>query len=395
MENNGRLKVLFTGHAPVHFLCFYPLYEQLRRLPGVELFVSGGLELETDAGVEYDTEALYLPFGLPEERMMSVAEIRQREFDVFFAANTNPILPQRAGIKIQIFHGISFRNRAVRLQNMGKDFYFMTGPYMNQRFIEAGLFEEDDRRAVPIGFMKTDRLLNGGLNRSELLTRHGFDGSRPLLLYAPTGEKYNSLEIMGEEVVERLIGTGKYDLVIKPHDHPKKDIDWFGRLERFEGDHCRVAREFDIVPLLHLADLLISDASSVSNEYSLLDRPMVFLDAPKLLRKARLKKGSSLDLDTWGRKCGLVVSKAEDVEEAVETSLRNPKMHSAIRRAMAKDLFYNPGKATDAAMAWLGEHVLESPPAADLGSYVSRRVATPSEPSRVASRKERSIPRAE
>ena len=49
--------------------------------------------------------------------------------------------------------------------------------------------------------------------------------------------------------------------------------------------------ENDVTPLLFLADLLMTDASSVSSEYSLLDRPMVFLDVPKLLAKVAEKPG--------------------------------------------------------------------------------------------------------
>lgn len=42
----------------------------------------------------------------------------------------------------------------------------------------------------------------------------------------------------------------------------------------------------DILPTLFLADLLISDASSVANEYTLLDRPIVFLDVPEMIEAA-------------------------------------------------------------------------------------------------------------
>ena len=362
MKNHGNLSILFTGHAPIHFLCFRPLYERLVALAGVEVYVSGGLEKETETGVEYDAGALYEPFGVPRQRVLSVLEIPERHFDVLFTANTNAILPGSVGTNIQIFHGLSFRNRAIRPENTGRDLYFMVGPYMHRRFIEAGFLEESDERAVAIGFMKTDRLLNGGLNRSGLLARYGFDGTRPVLLYAPTGEKDNSLETMGEEVIGRLTGSGRFDLLIKPHDHPKRHIDWFARLDRFEGDHCRLVGDFDVIPPLYLADLLISDASSASNEYSLLDRPMVFLDVPKLIGRARSKNNSRVDLDTWGRKCGLVVNQAEHIEEAVEVSLQNPQWHSETRQAMAKDLFYNPGRATDAAVSWLRENLPDSGP---------------------------------
>jgi CDP-glycerol glycerophosphotransferase (TagB/SpsB family) len=190
------------------------------------------------------------------------------------------------------------------------------------------------------------------MNRQEVLRHYKLDGSRPVIGYAPTGQKYNSLETMGEEVIAKLKATNQFDILIKPHDHPRREIDWFTRLAPLEDEHTRVVRDADVMPLLFASDLLITDASSVANEYSLLDRPIVYLDVPKLLAKA-MEKSPSMDLVTWGRRAGRVVLTPDKVVEAVEESLRDPKGHAPIRRAMAQDLFYNPGGATEAAAKWL------------------------------------------
>lgn len=353
------LRILFAGYAPVHFVCFLPLYRRLAALPGVEVYVSGGLRSGEPGNYRYDTQGMYAPFGLPPQRVLAVDALRELEFDVLFAAHTKLILPKRAGRTIQIFHGISYRNRAVRPENMSCDHYFIVGPYMRRRFAAAGLLPAGDARAVPIGFMKTDPLLDGSLDRHRVLARYGFAGARPLVLYAPTGAQHNSLETIGEQVIEQLVRADRYDLLIKLHDHPKNaSIDWSARLARYEGAHCRVADEPDVIPLLHAADLLVSDASSVANEYTLLDRPIVYLDVPELIAEARARENSMLDLDTWGRRAGLVVTKPEDAEGAIAFSLQHPYTNSDVRRAMARDFFYNPGRATDAAMDWLQRHVL-------------------------------------
>jgi CDP-glycerol glycerophosphotransferase (TagB/SpsB family) len=228
---------------------------------------------------------------------------------------------------------------------------------MHRGFVEAGILQADDPRAVPIGFPKTDRLLNGELDRATLLARYGFDGSRPVILYAPTGQKKNSMETMGKEVLRTLLKADRYDILVKLHDHPKKVIDWPARLAKLDGPHFKVAPELDVIPLLFLADLLITDASSVSSEYSLLDRPMVFLDVPELLARAEMKDGARVDLNTWGRKCGPVANSPEDAAALVERSLENPHEYLEVRQAMAKDLFYHPGRATQAATDWILQHL--------------------------------------
>ena len=60
----------------------------------------------------------------------------------------------------------------------------------------------------------------------------------------------------------------------------------------------------------------------------------------------------NLDLDTWGRRGGVIVESPDTVGEAVRTSLAEPDRHSEIRQAMAKDLFFNPGRATPRALEW-------------------------------------------
>ena len=341
--------VLFTGYAPVHFLCFRPIYERLCADERFDVFVSGGLRTKTGETVNHDARGLYEPLGVPAERILSVEEIQDRDFALLFGANTKPICPRSAAARIQIFHGISFRNVAIREEILAWDYFFLVGPYMRRRFIESNLIGGNDSRALSVGFPKTDPLVNGTLDRASILARHGFDGSRPLVLYAPTGQKHNSLETMGEEVLKRLADCGSFDVLVKLHDHPKEGIDWPARLASMEGPRMRLARESDIIPLLFAADLLITDASSVSSEYSLLDRPMIFLDVPKLISKSQ-KKNSNLDLQTWGRRGGLLVEQASDIVPAVQSSLAESQKLSSLRREMAADLFYNAGNATEVAL---------------------------------------------
>lgn len=358
-------RVLFTGYAGVHFACFKPLYEKLRDDERFEVFVSGGLRSKVDGVHQYDLHGMYDQFDIPADRRLTVEQIRGESFDYLFASNTKMIAPMDVRVRVQIFHGVSFRNKAVREANAHADVYFLIGPYMQRAFSKTAILREDDPRLLPIGFMKTDRLLNGQLDRRALLNRYGFKGDRPVVLYAPTGQKHNSLETMGEAVLRSLRQSGRFSLIVKLHDHPKnRSIDWRCRLGSMEDEHLCVTRDADVIPLLHLADLLITDASSVSSEYALLDRPMVFLDVPKLLAKARRGVGSMLDLETWGRRCGDLVTDPAEIVTTVSEALEKPQRHASIRRAMAEDLFFNRGCATESALRWLNEHRVQLRPAA-------------------------------
>ncbi len=355
-------RVLFTGYAPVHFVCFRPIYERLRRVPGVEVYVSGGREPQT--GGQGGSEAgpvtareLYRPFRIPAERVLPLETMRRQRFDMVFCAHVSGYFPREDRERVQIFHGLSFRNMAVRRDVLLYDHLFITGPYMMQAFHEQQLLRPGDPRLLPIGFPKTDRLVDGSLDRRAILRRLGLSGRRPVLLYAPTGQKGNSLETVGEEVIRRLCGTGRYDLLIKLHDHPRnQSVDWPKQLRPLLDRHTKLVRDFDVVPYLYVADLLLTDASSVSSEFALLDRPMVFLDVPDMIAAMRAK-GRAVDLDTWGRKGGVTVRWPDEAVDAVRESLAHPRRGSDLRRAMARDLFYNPGRAAEAAVAWIRERL--------------------------------------
>ena len=124
------LSVVFSGYAPVHFLCFRPLYQRLRHDPRFEIRLSGGLKRVTEEAKVYDTPGLYDRFDVDPAHVLPVPAIKERDFDVLFSAHTKLIRPRSVGTTVQIFHGVSFRNRAIRPANMKCDHYFLVGPYM-------------------------------------------------------------------------------------------------------------------------------------------------------------------------------------------------------------------------------------------------------------------------
>lgn len=347
-------RILFAGYAPVHFVCFRPIFERLARRSDVQIDLSGGREADDNGVGALTAEQLYAPFDVRGASIIDLEAMYERSYDMVFCSHISGYFPKEDRKRVQVFHGLSFRNMAVRRDVMAYDHLFVAGPYMHRSFIESKLYRADDPRLVPTGFVKVDRLVDGSLDRAKILQGLGLSGERPVVLYAPTGQKHNSAETTGPEVIRRLRDTGRYDILIKMHDHPRdRSHPEVQNLLALTDAHTVHVRDFDIVPYLFVADLLLTDASSVSSEYSLMDRPMVFLDVPELLRAAEKNKNANLDLETWGRKGGVIARWPDEAVEAVEWSLAHPEVASEVRRSMAADLFYNPGKATDAAVAWI------------------------------------------
>lgn len=367
-------RVLFTGHSHAHVVCFRPLYEYLRARGDVHVFVSGGLPVATEAGagprpdltdpvgVRLDAPAMARPFYIPRERVVSVEEMTSMDVDILFASDSRMLRPRSVGCHVQLFHGLSFRSEAIR---SSADAYFLIGPTMRRRLASAGLLSAGDPRAVEIGAPWTDRLIDKSLEREVLLRWYGLEADRPILLYAPTGQPGNSLETMGEEVLARLDETDRYLVLVKPHRiTPERRTDWTARLRSYPWRNVVVVDDVDMIPLLHMSDLLITDASSIASEFALLDRPMVFLDVPDLVARVVAAAGTELDLASWARGAGTVIRGPDEIAGAVANGLAHPRARSAVRRSVAADFFYNPGRATPAATAWLDRRLARARTAA-------------------------------
>jgi hypothetical protein len=343
----NKKRILFSGYAPVHFLCFSPVYRRLLETPDVEIYLSGGFRHGPKEARTYSLDGFYDPFDVDLGGVLPLEQVWEEDFDVLICSHlSSALFPRSATSKVQIFHGVSFKNLAVREKALRYDILCLPGQYHAERYVSSGLVQSDGPRCLVTGFAKADPLVSGTLQRDELLRRVGVDPELPTLLLAPTGEKYNALEIMGEEVIRRLAATKQYNILVKPHDHPKRSIDWFRELAPLESKRVRIVRDLDVIPYLHAADLLLTDASSVAVEFTLLDRPIVFLDSPKLFKRVQ-KRAPALDLDTYGRKIGVTVQKPAGVVEAVADCLQRPTRARAMRRAMARHVFHGPGGATE------------------------------------------------
>ena len=338
-------RILFSGYAPVHFACFYPAYKVLAADDRIEMYLSGGfrkVDPDTDE-TTYHIEGFYDNFDVDKSKIIPIEQAWKEDFDVLVCGHlSDALFPKHAKRTVQVFHGVSFKNLAVRDKALRFDTLCLPGEYHAEKYREQNLIIDNDTTYYITGFSKTDPLVDGSLDRDKFLKDLGLDATLPTVLFAPTGDKKNAMEAMGESVIEQVSASGKYNLLVKPHDHPKNKIDWFAEFKKFEGDKVKLVRDFDVTPYLHASDLLITDASSVSVEYTLMDRPIIYLDLPKLMEKIK-KRAVALDLSS--RETGVVVDKNADLASVIEDCLNNKDRESAKRKALSSKVFYKPGTA--------------------------------------------------
>ncbi len=337
-------RLLFFAKCPMNYVLFRPVHAALAQDDRFEFSFTGKLQGRGDPAL------VYRGFDLRGGRLVKNAIARWKKFDLYVTPDLR-VTGKRARVKVHMFHGFSIRNFAIQERVREFDKLFLLGPYMLRRFVETKILAEGDPRIEMVGMPKLDALVNGAFDRARVLAGLGLDPAKKTVLFAPTWIEGGCLDRHGKEIVTALRALD-VNVIVKLHDNSfdlrKQSTDWARVLPPLLGKNQVLARDPDSNPCLAAADLLISDASSVANEFLLLDRPLVFFSLAHLE-----KDWPATDRETWGTKTGAVIERVDQLERAVQDGLANPRERSDVRRAAAADFFHRPGTATARAVECL------------------------------------------
>ena len=349
---HDRKRILFEAGSPMNVAIMRPLIDRLHHDPRLELHFT------TPAG-PWQPEEIFGHVGIV-SRVPPYQSASWMKFDAYLNADFwDMTWLHRRTCRIHLFHGVAGKyglDAPVEIAPVvaAFDCLMFANSDRRARYIETGLVQDDDMKAALVGYPKVDCLVDGSLDRDAIARDLGFHRRVPTVIYAPTWSPYSSLNTMGEEIIDRIAAEG-LQVIVKLHDRSydrraraSGGIDWAVRLSRFASHpSIRIVREPDATPFLAAADALVSDHSSIAFEYMLLDRPIVVVDCPELLAKAGISPEKVRRLRSGAE----VARNPTDVVAAVVKSLANPAVRSTERRQTARELFHEPGTATDRAVA--------------------------------------------
>jgi hypothetical protein len=293
----------------------------------------------------------------PEVPIVSPHAAMRKRFDACVAADLVWATLPRGTARVQMFHGVAGKwsqiyDRPDTSMRQWDRLFFINRRRL-QNYVASGAIDADSPAIRLVGMPKSDCLVDGSLTRTGVLEAHGMDPARPTVLYAPTWTRFSSLNAMGEAVVGSLVDAG-YQVLVKLHDNSldpavanSGGVDWVARLTpilaRGQGHLIRTA---DASPWLVASDVLITDHSSIGFEYLLLDRPLIRIEMPELIEHANI----GTEYVTLMSRASTTCEDAPGVLAAVAQALSNPAHLSAARRALAAELFHDPGRATARAV---------------------------------------------
>lgn len=228
-----------------------------------------------DEYIWYVGKKLISNFPFPEEpHTYSILDLQFFKSDVIFVPG-NEVPYYLRGVKVQIFHGLAGEKKGHFRIRHYFDLYLTQGPYFTERFQELkakhGNFE-----VIQTGWSKLDgygKQKNAFDKEKEaLLTAHSTD---TIVLYAPTFSPSLTSAADVLEEIENLAKETGFLILIKFHDLMSDALISDYKTLAEQQPNVLFIEDKNIIKFLILADILISDTSSVIYEFLLLNKPAI------------------------------------------------------------------------------------------------------------------------
>jgi hypothetical protein len=351
---SGRRRVVVDARTAMNFAILGPVVERLQRDPRIDVVFCADRPADlAEAAAASGIQA----------KIHSRAAMAWRRIDLCLSADPwDPIRLRRCRRRANFFHGMAGKYDLDSPSHLpiGFDLYdrvaFVNADRL-RRYVDAGIVRRD--AAVLVGYPKVDALVNGRYDAAAVHAQLQLEMHRPTAIYAPTWSPASSLHVAGEAIVNSLVNAG-FNVIVKLHDRSldlsdekfSGGIDWRARFAQLHRPGRIAFVEWaDSSPLLAASDVMVTDHSSIGFEFCLLDRPLVVFDAPDLARLARI----SADKIALLRSAARVVRTAEEAGPAALDEIDHRERLSAARHAVVRDMFYEPGTATERALAMVYE----------------------------------------
>jgi CDP-glycerol glycerophosphotransferase (TagB/SpsB family) len=251
-------------------------------------------------------------------------------------------------------HGTGMKTILYRLLERHKDtryIIFVEGEYRRRKINEFGVLGSSE--VFVVGYPKLDPIFRGRFGREQVMRQWRLDPGKKTVLFAPT-YKPTCIKDIREKILPATIG---YNLIIKLHHYSwrgKYAPHWHHKMyERAVGfyNHARLIPpdEHSILPFIHVADTMISEASSTIFEFLALGKVGIIFD----LDCDRLKHHDGMPLlDEDNRRfldgAFVHINSPEQIRGAIRKALSpSADMRKSIER-YRRELFYRlDGNASD------------------------------------------------
>lgn len=197
---------------------------------------------------------------------------------------------------------------------------WVSSKLLKKMYVERFGFKKE--QVAVTGYARVDDLVNEAYDKKEIIDRYKIERANKYILIAPTwkqDDKGRSILPFGVEEskffseIDEIAKKNKAIVIFRSHLNSNDDVDCSNLSNTIFMPYSKyeIAEEF-----LFIADLLVTDWSSIAFDYLPLQRPTVFLDVP-----APFKNGFSLGPEY---RFGEVVDSFSSLKVAISEYISDP-----------------------------------------------------------------------
>ena len=339
------IKVLFDLKKEYYLNSLKPVYDELAKDPDYDIYLNLGKD-----------QRRFLGIFLISEENKTAAKLRAAGYKItektngFDAVICGDALKnaERYGNtqRFHLDHGVGIKTLRIRNLMRQPDYHyhvFLEGQYWHDYIKSVDPKPKDDFYVT--GIPKLDPFFQAGFyDNAALKQRIGINPNKQTVLFAPS-YKPSCIKFVQEKLTDLL---PKYNVVIKLHPYswqgkyaPHSQHKFYEKLAKKKSDVYLIDKDdYDIYPYLYMADTMISDTSSVVNEFLALGKHGIIYVLPyDKLNHSDGMAVLSIDPKDWLKGAFPHMHKPEDLLPAVEKAL-NPTNEMAKYLAEYRDYFF-------------------------------------------------------
>ncbi len=323
------IKVLFDLKKEYYFNSLQPVYEELKKDPEYDIQFYVGKDEKRFLGIFLIPQKKQI-----EEKLLKLGLKLTDKTEGFDLVVCGDVLkyPQHYGdvVRVHLDHGVGTKTLRIRNIKKQKDYHyhvFLEGQCWYDYIKSLGWENVADFYLT--GIPKLDPLFwDGYYDNKKLIKNLGIDPNKKTVLFAPS-YKPSCISYVQSRITNLL---PKYNLIIKLHPYSwggkyasHSQHKFYEKLAKKHKDVFLIEKEdYDIYPYLFLSDTLISDTSSVINEFLALGKfGIIYVLPNSKLKHSDGMESVSIDPKDWLEGAFPKMYKPEDLLPAVKSAL-NP-----------------------------------------------------------------------
>jgi hypothetical protein len=339
------IKVLFDLKKEYYFNALYPVYKELVKDTDYTIYFNVGKDHKRFLGIFLIPQKSEIENKFAEMNLKFTDDVSG--FDLVICGDALKH-PERYGElrRVHLDHGMGIKTLRIRNIARQKGYHyhvFLEGQYWLD-YIKSVKMEGCATFYV-MGIPKLDPFFwDGYYNNKTLISSLGIDSSKKTILFAPS-YKPSCIDYVKEKI---SLLAENYNLLIKLHPYswggkyaPHAQHKFYEKLAAGNPGIILIPKDdVDIYPYLYLADTLISDTSSVVNEFLALGKHGVIYVLPqKNIVHSDGMPVLSVEPDEWLKGAFVHVDSPDNLMDAVSTAL-NPTNEMKQKLMEYRDYFF-------------------------------------------------------